>query len=167
MQWVALIAVTVAVLDQLTKWLVVRSLSEEESRVVISGFFSLVNWPNTGTAWSLFKDCNLVLVVVSLLALLAMYLFRQTFHLNRAGSRIALGLITGGIIGNLIDRVRVHHVTDFLYFYVGRYHWPAFNVADSGICVGVGLYIILSWRSDVAARKSQRTISSQDSAPVP
>jgi signal peptidase II len=160
MQWVALIAVTVAVLDQLTKWLVVRSLSEEEIRVVISGFFSLVNWPNTGTAWSILKDCNLVLVVVSLLALLGMYLFRQTFQLHRPGSRIALGLITGGIIGNLIDRVRVHHVTDFLYFYVGQYHWPAFNVADSAICIGVGLYIILSWRNDVAARKGQPAISS-------
>jgi signal peptidase II len=160
MQWVALIAVTVAVLDQLTKWLVVRSLSEDESRVVISGFFSLVNWPNTGTAWSILKDCNLMLVVVSLLALLAIYLFRHSFQLRRPGWRIALGLITGGIIGNLIDRIRVHHVTDFLFFYVGQYHWPAFNVADSAICVGVGLYIILSWRNDVAARKSQPVISS-------
>jgi signal peptidase II len=57
-------------------------------------------------------------------------------------------LITGGIIGNLIDRVRVQHVIDFLYFYIGRYHWPAFNVADSAICVGVSLYIIVTWRSE-------------------
>jgi signal peptidase II len=160
MQWVALIAVVVAALDQLTKWLVVRALSEEESRVVISGFFSLVNWPNTGTAWSILKDCNLVLVVISLLALLAMYLFRHTFQLQRPGWRIALGLITGGIVGNLVDRVRVHHVTDFLFFYVGQHQWPAFNVADSAICVGVGLYIVLSWRSDAAARKHQPAVSS-------
>lgn len=160
MQWIALIAVAVAAADQLTKWLVVRSLSEEESRVVISGFFSLVNWGNTGSAWSLLKDCNLVLVVISLLALLAMYLFRHTFQPHRPGSRIALGLITGGIIGNLIDRVRVHHVTDFLYFYIGQYKWPAFNVADSAICVGVGLYIIFSWRNDVASRKRQSAVSS-------
>jgi signal peptidase II len=160
MQWVALIAVAVAALDQLTKWLVVRSLSEDESRVVIGGFFSLVNWANAGSAWSILKDCNLVLVVVSLLALLAMYLFRHTFQLQRLGSRIALGLITGGIVGNLIDRVRVHHVTDFLYFYIGQYKWPAFNVADSAICVGVGLYIIFSWRNDAAARKRQSVVSS-------
>src|ERR1017187_1364815 len=159
MQWVALIAVAVAALDQLTKWLVVRPLSEEESRVVISGFFSLVNWPNTGTAWSILKDCNLVLVVVSLLALLAMFLFRRTFPTHRPGWRIALGLITGGIIGNLIDRVRVHHVTDFLFFYVGQYHWPAFNVADSAICVGVGLYNSLSCYNVDAIRKSQAVIS--------
>ncbi len=160
MQWIALIAVIVAAADQLTKWLVVRSLGEEESRVVISGYFSLVNWGNTGSAWSLLKNCNLVLVVISLLALLAMYLFRHSFQLQRPGSRISLGLITGGIIGNLIDRVRVHHVTDFLDFYVGRYHWPAFNVADSAICVGVGLYIIFSWRNDITARKSQPVTSS-------
>jgi signal peptidase II len=160
MQWVAFIAVAVAAADQLTKWLVVHSLGEDETRVVIGGFFSLVNWGNTGSAWSLLKDCNLLLVVVSLLALLAMYLFRHTFQLQRPGSRIALGLITGGIIGNLIDRVRLHHVTDFLYFYVGQYHWPAFNVADSAICIGVGLYIIFSWRNDAAARKGQPATSS-------
>jgi len=159
MQWVALIAVVVAVADQLTKWLVVRSLSEDETRVVISGFFSLVNWANPGTAWSILKDCNLVLVVVSLLALVAMFFFRHTFQLHRPGSRVAVGLITGGIIGNLIDRVRLHHVTDFLYFYIGQYRWPAFNVADSAICVGVGLYIIFSWRNDVATRKGQTVVS--------
>ena len=167
MQWVALIAVMVAVLDQLTKWLVVRFVGTEESRVVISGFFNLVNWTNTGAAWGIFQNNNLVLAVISLLTILALYLFRRSFQLSRWGSRVALGLITGGIIGNLIDRVRVGYVIDFLSFYVGRYHWPAFNVADSAICIGVGLYIIRSWRSDVAARKSQQTISSQDSASAP
>ena len=160
MQCFALIAVTVAVLDQLTKWLVVRFVSPEESRVVIGGFFSLVNWTNTGAAWGIFQNNNLVLATISLLTILALYLFRRSFQLSRWGSRIALGLITGGIIGNLIDRVRVGYVIDFLFFYVGQYHWPAFNVADSAICIGVGLYIILSWRNDAAARKGQPAISS-------
>lgn len=160
MQWVALIAVTIAALDQLSKWLVVRSIRPEETRMVISGCFSLVNWPNTGAAWGVFKDYNLLLTVVSVLAVLGLYLFRRTFQLHRLSSRIALGLIAGGIIGNLIDRVRVHHVIDFLSFYVGPYHWPAFNVADSAICIGVGLYIIMSWRNDGAAEKSRAAISS-------
>ena len=160
MQWVALIAVTVAVLDQLTKWLVVRFVGPEESRVVISGFFNLVNWSNTGAAWGIFQHYNLVLAVISLVTVLALYLFRRSFQLQHWGPRIALGLITGGIIGNLIDRIRVGYVIDFLSFYVGQYHWPAFNVADSAICVGVGLYIILSWRNDAAARKRQPAISS-------
>jgi signal peptidase II len=161
MQWVALIAVSVAVLDQLTKWLVVRFIGSEESRVVISGFFSLVNWSNTGAAWGMFQNYNLVLAVISLLTVLALYLFRRSFPLSRWGSRIAFGLIVGGIIGNLIDRIRVGYVIDFLFFYIGQYHWPAFNVADSAICVGVGLYIILSWRNDAAARKDQPAVSSQ------
>ena len=160
MQCFALIAVTVAVLDQLTKWLVVRFVSPEESRLVISGFFNLVNWTNTGAAWGIFQNNNLVLATISLLTILALYLFRRSFQLSRWGSCIALGLIAGGIIGNLIDRVRVGYVIDFLFFYVGQYHWPAFNVADSAICVGVGLYIILSWRNDAAARKGQPATSS-------
>ena len=91
--------------------------------------------------------------MVSVLAILALFLFRHTFQLQRPSSRLMLGLITGGIVGNLIDRLRVGHVIDFLFFHVGRYHWPAFNVADSAICIGVGLYIILSWRRDYKATK--------------
>jgi signal peptidase II len=151
MQWVALIAATIAALDQFTKWLVVRFIRPDESRVVIPGFFDLVNWPNTGAAWGILRDYNLVLTIVSVLTVLALCLFRHSFQLHRWGPRIALGLITGGILGNLVDRVRVGHVIDFLSFHIGRYHWPAFNVADSAICVGVGLYIILSWRQDRAA----------------
>jgi len=148
MQWVMLIAAAVTVLDQLTKWLVVRFIAPEESRVVIAGFFDLVNWGNTGAAWGILKNYNLMLTVVSTLALFALYCFRHSFQLRRRCLRIALGLIAGGILGNLIDRVRLGHVIDFLYFYIGQYHWPAFNVADSAICVGVGLYIILSWWAD-------------------
>ncbi|HUJ70758.1 MAG TPA: signal peptidase II [Verrucomicrobiae bacterium] len=155
MQWVALIAVTIAALDQLSKWLVVRSISPEETRVVISGFFSLVSVRNTGAAWGIFRDYNLVLTAISVLTVLGLYLFRHSFQLNRPGPRLALGLIAGGIIGNLIDRIRVGSVIDFLSFYVGEYHWPAFNVADSAICVGVGLYIIMSWRNASAAEKSR------------
>jgi signal peptidase II len=148
MQWVVLIAVIVAALDQLTKWFVVRFIGAEESRVVISNFFDLVQVQNTGAAWGILKDYNFVLSAVSILAVLALYLFRRSFQLHRLSSRVAFGLIAGGIVGNLIDRVRVGHVIDFLSFHIGQYHWPAFNVADSAICVGVGLYVILSWRGD-------------------
>jgi signal peptidase II len=160
MQWVALIAVTIAALDQLTKWLIVRSVGPDESRVVISGFFTLVNWRNTGAAWGMFQHYNLLLTTVSLLTVLALYLFRHSLQLNRLGPRISLGLIAGGIIGNLIDRIRIGSVVDFLSFYIGQYHWPAFNVADSAICVGVGLYIVLSWRSGGAIEKSRAAASS-------
>jgi signal peptidase II len=153
MQWVVLIAAIVAALDQISKWIVVRCIGSEESRVVITGFLDLVNWGNTGAAWGMFKGYNFLLTAVSVLALLALYLFRRSLQLHRVGPRLAIGLVTGGIVGNLIDRIRVHHVIDFLYFYIGPYHWPAFNIADSSICVGVGLYVILSWRSDRAAQQ--------------
>ena len=159
MQWVALIAVTIVALDQFSKWLVVRSISPEDARVVISGFFSLVSVRNTGAAWGIFRDFNLVLTAISLVTVLALYLFRHSFQLNRPGPRLALGLIAGGIIGNLIDRIRVGSVIDFLSFYVGEYHWPAFNVADSSICIGVGSYIILTWRNASAAEKNRAAIS--------
>lgn len=147
MLWVALIAVAIVALDQLTKWLVVTSLGFEESRVVIKGFFNLVNWRNTGAAWGMFQDYNIVLAAVSVLTILVLYLFRHSLQLHRLSARIALGLIAGGIFGNLIDRMRVGYVIDFLHFYVNNFHWPAFNVADSAICIGVGLYIIATWRS--------------------
>ena len=160
MQWVALIAVTVAALDQLSKWFIVRSISPVETRVVISGFFSLVNWRNPGAAWGIFQNYRIVLTAVSVLTVVALWLFRHSLQLHRPGPRIALGLIAGGIVGNLIDRIRVGSVIDFLFFYVGQYHWPAFNVADSAICVGVGLYILMSWRNDgAAAEKGHAAIS--------
>lgn len=155
MRRVALIAVAIVLLDQLTKLLVVRFIGTEESRAIINGFFNLVNWRNTGAAWGILQNRNEVLAIVSVLTILALYLFRHSFQLHRVGNAVALGLIAGGIVGNLIDRVRVHHVIDFLDFCVGPHHWPAFNVADSAICVGVAFYIILSWRADHAPHRAQ------------
>lgn len=147
MKRVALIAAAIAVVDQLTKWLVLRFVSELQPVPVINGCFRIVNWRNTGAAWGIFHDYNLVLAAVSVLTVLALYIFRHTFGIHRPASAVALGLISGGIIGNVIDRVRLGSVVDFLDFYVGLHHWPAFNVADSAICVGVVLYIIVSWQS--------------------
>jgi len=155
MPWVVLIAAIIAGLDQLTKWWVVHSLQPDESRVVIAGFFDLVNWRNTGAAWGMFRNHNLVFTVILVLALATLVWFRHSFQLNRPSARIALGLMLGGIAGNLIDRLRVGQVIDFLLFYIGGYHWPAFNVADSAICVGVGLYVILTWRSEHDGRKAR------------
>ncbi len=155
MRRVALIAAAIAIVDQITKFLAVRLIHETESIPVIPGFFNLVHVRNTGAAWGMFKDNNLLLAVVCALTILGLYLFRHSFQLHRTVSCIALGLILGGIVGNFIDRVRVHSVIDFLDFYLGRQHWPAFNVADSAICIGVVLYIFVSWRSDKRTQGSQ------------
>lgn len=155
---IAAIAVTILALDQLSKFFVMKYLPEVgfDGKEVIPGFFRLVHVGNTGAAWSLFRGYNGVLTVVSLAALVALYLTQHHFSVHRWSGQLALAFIFGGIIGNLLDRLRIGHVVDFLYFYVIRRNgteasFPAFNVADSAICVGVGLLIILSWHSETAA----------------
>ena len=146
------LALGVIALDQLTKFVVLKYLGFYEERIVLKGFFRFVHWHNTGAAWSMFSGNNGVLAVVAIIAVIALFLARRHFDAHRLGGQISLGLIFGGIIGNLMDRLRVGHVVDFLYFYIIRRDgseagFPAFNVADSAICVGVGLLFVLSWRN--------------------
>jgi signal peptidase II len=150
---VVLIAALLAVADQLTKWLVLQSVSPFAPVPVIPGFFQIVHWRNTGAAWGVLRDNNLLLTIISVATMAALFLWRRSFGIERTGPAIALGLIAGGIAGNLIDRLLHHSVVDFLDFYVGTRHWPAFNLADSGICVGVALYFIVGrTRADVAGK---------------
>ncbi len=152
---IALLAASVLALDQLTKLAVLNFLPVPyQSEVhVLPGFFRLVHWHNTGAAWSMFHDNNWVLAGISAVALVVLIFARAKFGSHTTAGAISLGLIFGGITGNLIDRLVHHHVIDFLYFHLitrtGAEHgFPAFNVADSAICVGVGLLFILSWRSE-------------------
>lgn len=154
-QRIGLLAVTVFVLDQLTKYLVLRFLGFQEERDVVPGFFKLVHWGNTGAAWSLFRHNNGMLAGISAVAVVALWLFRRHFEAHRPAGQLALGLLFGGIAGNLLDRLLPsrNHVIDFLRFYLeprggGEIGFPAFNVADMAICTGVGILILLSWQND-------------------
>ena len=127
---------------------------------VVPGFFRLVHWHNTGAAFSLFHGNNLALAIISTVALIVLILARDKFGANTTMGSLALGLIFGGIVGNLCDRVIHHHVIDFLYFHLttrsGVLHdFAAFNLADTAICVGVGLLFILSWRNDKEAKEAR------------
>src|SRR5581483_6349518 len=117
-----LVALIVLGLDQLSKAMVMRLLPGvgHDEKIVIPGFFKFVHWDNTGAAWSLFRDNNALLAIVALVALLVLFLSRNHFDSRTLLGQIAFGLIIGGIIGNLIDRIRVGHVIDFLYFYLQR-----------------------------------------------
>ncbi|MDE2680888.1 MAG: signal peptidase II [Verrucomicrobiota bacterium] len=144
-------AAIVLVADQLTKQLVIRALSGSETKVVIEGFLRFVNWQNTGAAWSLFQGSSLPLAGLSAVALIALIRYRHHFETHTPTGKLALGLLIGGILGNLIDRVAYQHVIDFVRFYLIRSDgsemgYPAFNIADMGICVGVGLLFLLAWR---------------------
>jgi signal peptidase II len=147
------IAAFVLVLDQLTKKLVNTLLQPEEERVVIDGFFKFVHWSNTGAAWSLFTGKNSLLAIVALLAMYILFRSRHHFDAHTLTGQIALGMIFGGILGNLTDRLFAGHVTDFLRFHLQRrggtdIGFPAFNIADSAICIGVALIFILSWKNE-------------------
>ncbi len=158
---IAAIALVLLALDQITKAIVLRLLpAMGDEKMMLEGFFKFVHWQNTGAAWSLFRGKNELLAIVALVALLVLFLSRHHFDSRTWLGQIAFGLIIGGIMGNLIDRIRVHHVIDFLYFYVqqrggGEIGFPAFNVADSAICTGVGLIFILTLKSDRAAKSAE------------
>ena len=144
-------AAIVLVADQLTKQLIIRALSGSETKVVIEGFLRFVNWQNTGAAWSMFQGSSLPLAALSVVAMIALIRYRHHFETHTPTGKLALGLLIGGILGNLIDRVAYQYVIDFVRFYLIRSDgtemgYPAFNIADMGICIGVGLLFLLAWR---------------------
>lgn len=149
-------------LDQLTKLVVLQVLGRGDERIILDGFFKFVHWGNTGAAWSLFRDNNALLAIVALVALLVLFLSRHHFESKTWLGQIAFGLIVGGIAGNLLDRLLPSRngVIDFIRFYIdqrggGEIGFPAFNLADSGICVGVALVFWLTWKSEHMPKASE------------
>jgi len=141
--FVLLIGLAIVLLDQITKqWIRTAFTYADDSLPVIDGFFNLVHVRNDGAAWNMLGGHGLVLILISVAALVLLFIYRRSFLEEQVSHKILLGLMVGGIIGNLIDRIRIGWVTDFLDFHIGTHHWPAFNVADSAICIAAGLYII-------------------------
>ncbi len=146
--------------DQLTKFLVVAHLSLYEAREIIPGLFNLVHVTNKGAAFSLFAGVESPLrhyffVSVNTLAALGLTIAAWKVGPSRRLYRWSFALIAGGAIGNLVDRLLHGAVIDFLDFYIGVYHWPAFNVADSAICVGVGLMLFANLQEIRHEKRSQ------------
>lgn len=150
----ALAALTI-VLDQLTKVWAIAELWDPPRFFEVTGFFNLVMVWNRGVSFGMFSnDSAIGPYILSTLAVgIAVFLF---FWLRKAENRLvaaALGLVIGGALGNVIDRLRFGAVADFLDFHVAGYHWPAFNIADSAITVGVALLV---FDSLFLARKAPR-----------
>jgi signal peptidase II len=140
-------AALVVLIDQLTKLLIMKNFSLYEQKSVIPGLFNLVYVSNTGAAFGFLAGDRSWLRQVFFVgvAIVALAIIIYTYgHLKKQGKIFiySLGLIGGGAIGNLIDRLRFGSVVDFLDFYLGTHHWPAFNAADSAISVGVGLFLL-------------------------
>lgn len=143
------LAALVLVLDQITKRVVLAQLAPYQDVIAVTGFFNLVHVHNTGAAFSLLADQpgwqRDFFIAVGLAASgLMLYLLRQTR--GRTMFCVALALILGGALGNVIDRGLYGHVIDFLDFHAAGWHWPAFNVADAGITVGAVLLVLDSLR---------------------
>ncbi len=146
------IALIILVLDLVSKYWVESTL-EFGQVIPLTGFFNLVLTYNPGAAFSFLSDQSgwqrwFLSGVAGSAAILIIYLLNRYKHEKLFC--LSLSLILGGALGNLYDRITLGHVVDFLDFYVGAYHWPAFNVADSAISIGAVLMIYESFRKDKA-----------------
>ncbi len=161
----AIVATCAAVvaLDQISKYMVLVALKDGESVPILAGFFNLVLVYNKGAAFGLFSGVadglrQMLLGLTTLVALgLVLYFLLKDYFSDQV-ARIALGLIFGGALGNIVDRVRIGKVVDFLDFYLGQYHWPAFNVADSAICIGVLILLLRSGEKKATEKIEIKTI---------
>jgi signal peptidase II len=148
-------------LDQITKYLVLRFIDPYEPRNFIPNFFSIVHVTNTGAAFGSFRNNNTFFIALSLVALIVVSVLLLRRGPDDRWRRVALGLLMAGVLGNLTDRLVHGHVIDFLCFDFGPHAprllhpWPAFNVADSCICIAVVCFMVYSFRdSQRRERKS-------------
>lgn len=134
-------AILVVLLDQITKYMVTVSIGIYEKITIINGFFNLVHVRNRGMAFGLLNRSETglpyyILVIATLMAIVLLLFWFTRLKQEEKGISIGLSLIIGGATGNLIDRLRLTEVIDFLDFHVGSHHWPSFNLADSCITIG-------------------------------
>lgn len=143
----ALIAGGIVIADQVTKFIILREVGLHATIPVIPGFFHITHVQNPGGAFGFLASQSalvrgILFLAVSTLAVgLVLWFYHKTPPTHR-WLAVAFALIFGGAIGNLIDRVRIGKVIDFLDFFIDGWHWPAFNVADSAITVGITIFII-------------------------
>ena len=158
MKFIFFLSLPLYALDQWTKQMVLRFISPDEPRIVISDFFSLVHVTNTGAAFGSFRNNNTFFVVISFVALLIVLTLLLRRRTPDRWRDLSLALLLAGILGNLTDRILYGHVIDFLLFDLHvRYAnpWPAFNVADSCISIAVVLFVIHSFWQQKSAAKTE------------
>lgn len=163
-----LLGMAVLALDQATKLLILRHWPLGVQRQIVPGFFSLVHCRNPGAAWSLFADYTEVLAVLSAVVLTALVVWFDRLVEGFPERAVALGVVFGGIAGNLIDRVAHGEVIDFLLVYWRAFQWPVFNVADSAISCGVTVFVLSSFfRRPPGERDTPQQTSAVHETPSP
>jgi signal peptidase II len=166
----ALISAAVLLLDQVTKRLVTSAMPMHSSVEVIPDLFHLTLVTNRGALFGLLHDLpdpyrSSLFTLVPLLAIGLIVYFQLRTTLQDTLAHTGLALILGGALGNLVDRVRLGHVIDFLDVFIGDHHWPAFNAADSSICIGVSLLILDLMLSGRRRREPESTTTGSWDAP--
>jgi signal peptidase II len=153
------LAAAVFALDRITKLLVEGLVSFTDTRTIIPGFFDIVHSQNRGVAFGIFNDSTFewrtaFLIALSAVAVIVVSLIIWNARRLQALPLWGLALILGGAAGNVFDRIVSGQVTDFLEFYIGQYHWPTFNIADSAIVIGSCLFLLDALRSKHPAAKA-------------
>jgi signal peptidase II len=154
-----IVAPPLLVLDQWTKLLVDSRFRLHESVPLIDNFLTLTYVRNKGAAFGILSDSAIRIpffITVSCIALIGILWYLRKIEFTQRLQRWAMALIFAGALGNLIDRVRIGEVIDFIDVHWYRHHWPAFNVADSAITIGVGLLLIDLWRDESRRRKDKK-----------
>lgn len=130
--------------DQLTKFLIKQNFQLNQSISVIKNILHLTYVTNTGSAFGLFKELNWFFVLFSVIVIIAIFYYIKNIIKNEKFLQLAVGLLLGGTIGNLIDRIAYGAVIDFIDFRI----WPVFNIADSAVTIGIIILIVLLWKND-------------------
>jgi len=154
--YILLVAATIA-LDRWSKVLIQKRFDLNESISLIDGFFNITYVRNTGVAFGIFDPLSLpaksvLLSVFTAFAAVIVITYSVRSPLRNRLLQVALALVLGGALGNLYDRLAYGYVVDFLEFYVGSFHWPSFNIADSAISVGVALLALEILRNETPSR---------------
>lgn len=154
MKKIGLISILCFFIDQIVKILVSNNLELNKSVEIVKNFLSITYVQNDGAAWSLFSGNRILLITITLIAIALIYFFLIKGRNLKKFDIIVYGLLLGGIIGNLMDRVIFGYVIDYLDFYLFNYNYPIFNLADTFIVISVFFIIIDMFRSEKNANKS-------------
>ncbi len=147
-----LIALLIILFDQFTKWLVVKYMTLGESITIIENFLYITSHRNRGAAWGILQGQMWFFYIVTTVVIIGIVYYIRKFSTDKL-TGISLGLILGGAIGNFIDRIFRNEVVDFVHTYIFSYSFPVFNVADSALCIGVGLLVIAMFMEEKRAKE--------------
>ena len=162
---IVFIAVIALAIDQITKIIASTFLKLNMSVQVINKFFYLTLCQNEGAAWGLFKNSKIVIILGTIVAIVLIYHFVYVFKENKRND-FAFGLLIGGLLGNLVDRIIFGYVRDFLDFYIFKYDYPIFNVADICIVIGV-LFLMIAVLKGEDSNESSSNKSKRKNRQIP